>query len=88
MKGDAMGEALRKEDAVAAPAPEKPLLTFQQIQILQWISNGKDNIEISLLMGLGRPQNVQAHVQRIMEKTNTASRSAAVAWALRNKVIV
>lgn len=63
------------------------VLTWQQVAILQWIADGKDNIEISLLMNIGRPQNVQAHVQRIMERTATASRAAAVAWALRNKVI-
>ena len=62
-------------------------LTPPQIAILQWVSHGKDNIEIALLMNMERPIFVQRQMQKIMEKTGTLSRAAAVAWALRHKVI-
>lgn len=79
-----MGEALLKVEAVATV---DPTLTMTQIAILQWIAYGKDNIEIALLMNIERPIIIQRHVQKIMELTNTASRSAAVAWALRRSLI-
>lgn len=64
-----------------------PGLMEREIEILQWIADGKDNNEIADLMKLPRPQTVQAYVQRIMDRTGTASRSAAVAWALRRGLI-
>lgn len=80
-----MGEA---REAVAEPLNgEVVKLTTHQTAILQWIANGKKNEEIALLMNLERPQTVQAHVQRIMDKTGTATRAGAVAWALRHGLI-
>lgn len=62
-------------------------LNHHQIAILQWVAHGKRNDEIALLMDIERPQNVQAHLQRIMDATGTSSRAAAVAWALRRNII-
>jgi DNA-binding NarL/FixJ family response regulator len=62
-------------------------LTHHQVAILQWVANGKRNEDIALLMGLSRPQTVQAHIQRIMDATGTGSRAGAVAWAMRRKLI-
>lgn len=78
-----MAETACKVETVLGPVELSPA----QIAILQWASNGKDNIEIALLMNIERPILVQRQMQKIMELTGTLSRTAAVAWALRNKVI-
>lgn len=62
-------------------------LTQEEIEILQLIANGKDNIEIAMIMKFDRPILVQRRVQKILETTSTASRSAATAWAMRRGLI-
>jgi len=62
-------------------------LTVTQVAILQWIANGKDNVEIALLMNIERPILVQRQVQKVMDLSGTATRSGAVAWALRKGLI-
>lgn len=64
-----------------------PGLTVHEISLLQYIADGKDNIEIALLMNVERPQTIGKRVQRILDRTGTASRSAAVAWAMRRGLI-
>jgi DNA-binding CsgD family transcriptional regulator len=63
------------------------LLPARHIEILQWLADGKRNEEIAEIMGLKRPQNVQAHVMRIMAATGTNTRCGAVAYALRRGLI-
>ena len=62
-------------------------LTSEEIEILQLIANGKDNIEIAMIMKYDRPILVQRRVQKVLEITSTASRSAAIAWAMRRGLI-
>lgn len=62
-------------------------LTQEELEILQLIANGKDNIEIAMLKGYGKPILVQRRVQKILEITSSASRSAAIAWAMRRGLI-
>lgn len=78
-----MGEPLRAEEAPGFDVT----LTHSQVAILQWVADGKTNVEIALLMNIERPQLVQRRMQEIMDATGTASRSAAVAWAIRRGVI-
>jgi len=72
---------------MSAVLRESPELTPYQVAILQWIANGKDNVEIALLMNIERPILVQRQVQKVMDLSGTATRSGAVAWALRKGLI-
>lgn len=73
--------------AAALAVAEPTGLTQEELEILQLISNGKDNIEIAMIMKFERPILVQRRVQKILDSTSTASRSAAVAWAMRRGLI-
>lgn len=84
-----MGAArqLTKDHALIVEAANAEVhLTQHQTIVLQWIANGKRNEDIGELMNC-RDKDVQATMQRIMEKTGTNTRAGAVAWALRKGLI-
>lgn len=62
-------------------------LSLEQLEILQLIANGKDNVEIAMIKSYEKPILVQRHVQKILEITSSSSRSAAIAWAMRRGLI-
>jgi DNA-binding NarL/FixJ family response regulator len=72
---------------ITPPTPTEPKLTPKQIAILQWIAHGKHNTEIALLMNIASERAVQQYLVQIMDLTGTATRAAAVAYALRHKLI-
>ncbi len=58
-------------------------LTRREVEVLQLVSQGKSNREIAEV--LFRSENTVAnHIRHILEKTETANRAEAVAFALRN----
>jgi len=56
-------------------------LTFREAEVLMWISRGKTNRDIGLILG-NSPRTVNKHLEHIFEKLGVATRSAAVAMAV------
>ncbi len=84
---------VRARDAAAAPhAPvdERPrppqVLTSPQLQILQWLSQGKTNAEISAILGTS-VDNVKYHLKAIFAKLGVTSRTQAVAKWMTMKLV-
>lgn len=53
-------------------------LTPREIEILEWVRNGKTNIEIGLILDISA-FTVKNHLQRIFKKMNVTNRAHAVA---------
>jgi len=58
-------------------------LTAREAEILMWISRGKTNREIGLILD-SSPRTVNKHLEHIFEKLGVATRSAAVSKALQH----
>ncbi|MFM8330978.1 MAG: response regulator [Candidatus Methylumidiphilus sp.] len=56
-------------------------LTAREAEVLMWISRGKTNQDIGLILG-NSPRTVNKHLEHIFEKLGVATRSAAVAVAM------
>lgn len=52
-------------------------LTMREIEILEWVRNGKTNIEIGMILHISS-FTVKNHLQRIFKKMNVANRTQAV----------
>lgn len=61
-------------------------LTARHIEILQLVSDGKQNKEISSLLSIS-VNTVKVHMQQILVRLEAQSRSHAVAIALRRQLI-
>jgi CheY-like chemotaxis protein/DNA-binding CsgD family transcriptional regulator len=57
-------------------------LTAREAEILMWISRGKTNKEMGLIMGTS-PRTVNKHLEHIFEKLGVATRAAAVSMAVQ-----
>lgn len=57
-------------------------LTFREAEILMWISRGKTNKEVGLILG-GSPRTVNKHLEHIFEKLGVVTRAAAVSIAMQ-----
>ncbi len=62
--------------------PKKIHITKREIEVLQWLQQGKSSWEISKILGLSE-RTVNFHVYNIMEKIEAANRPQMVAIALR-----
>ena len=60
-------------------------LTAREAEILMWISRGKTNKEIGLILETS-PRTVNKHLEHIFEKLEVPTRTAAVAKVLKNKL--
>jgi DNA-binding CsgD family transcriptional regulator len=60
------------------PSKSLRVLTEREEQILQWISEGKTNAEIALIVGISS-FTVKNHAQRIFRKLGVTNRIEAVA---------
>jgi DNA-binding CsgD family transcriptional regulator len=58
-------------------------LTTREAEVLMWISRGKTNRDIGLILD-NSPRTVNKHLEHIFEKLGVATRSAAVSVALRH----
>ncbi len=59
-------------------------LTRREAEVLFWMSEGKTNPEIGVILGM-RPATVKTHVERILAKMNCETRTAAARTALEAK---
>jgi DNA-binding response OmpR family regulator/DNA-binding CsgD family transcriptional regulator len=62
---------------------EKLKLTFREAEILMWISRGKTNKEIGLILSTS-PRTVNKHLEHIFEKLGVSTRAAAIAKVLQS----
>jgi DNA-binding CsgD family transcriptional regulator len=56
-------------------------LTQREAEVLFWVSQGKRNSEIGIILGT-RPKTITKHLERIFEKLGVETRTAATAIAL------
>ncbi len=59
-------------------------LTFREAEILMWISRGKTNKEMGLILGTS-PRTINKHLEHIFEKLGVVTRAAAVSMALQTR---
>ena len=70
-------------EAIAAPVPAYPCgLTEREVGVLQLVAMGRNNREIGSVLSIS-PNTVANHVRSILEKTYTANRTEAAAFANR-----
>lgn len=67
-------------------APNDRLITAREIEILQWVRDGKSNQEIGRILNIS-PLTVKNHVQKILKKLNVQNRAQAVARGLSLQII-
>ncbi len=74
-------------DTIAAPPPAYPCgLTEREVEVLRLIAMGRNNREIGSVLSIS-PNTVANHVRNILEKTYTANRTEAAAFANREGLI-
>lgn len=61
-------------------------LTDREVECLSWIGEGKTSDEIALIIGISR-NTVNNYITSIMNKTGAKTRSEAVAFAVRQRII-
>ncbi len=72
---------------IAANGKEKPsMLTPRQREILRLLSLGLENKQIARRLGIG-VHTVKTHVSRVLAKLGASSRTEAVVFALRDRLI-
>lgn len=57
-------------------------LTLREAEILMWISRGKTNKEIGIILG-SSPRTINKHLEHIFEKLGVVTRAAAVAMVMQ-----
>lgn len=66
--------------------PEPPKLTERQLDILNALARGFTNRDIALQLGL-KPSGVRVHIDAILSKLNAATRTEAVAIAIKRHLL-
>lgn len=56
-------------------------LTRREVEVLGWVTDGKTNTEIGLILSAS-PRTVQKHLEHIFEKLGVETRTAAAVRAL------
>jgi len=59
-------------------------LTVREAEILMWISRGKTNKEVGIILG-SSPRTINKHLEHIFEKLGVATRAAAVSMVLQRQ---
>jgi DNA-binding NarL/FixJ family response regulator len=74
-------------DTLAAPPPAWPCgLTEREVGVLRLMAMGRNNREIGQVLQIS-PNTVANHVRSILEKTYTANRTEAAAFASREGLL-
>ena len=74
-------------EAIAAPPPAYPCgLTEREVGVLRLMAMGRNNREIGQVLSIS-PNTVANHVRSILEKTYTANRTEAAAFANREGLL-
>jgi DNA-binding CsgD family transcriptional regulator len=64
----------------------KIILTPREQEILKWISSGKQNWDISVILSISI-ETIKFHVKNIYKKLGATNRAEAVAMAIQNNLI-
>lgn len=84
------GVLARGSDGRFASKPKSdeagPTLTPGQVQIAQYLADGKRNEDIALLMNTSEPA-VRNQIARIKDLTGCATAPSIVSWAMRRNLI-
>lgn len=75
---------LVKEDGISATDRLRTAfgLTEREAEVLLWVSNGKANQEVALILSIS-PRTVNKHLEQIFRKLGVENRTSAAALALR-----
>ena len=78
-------------NTIVMPAPQAEpvllsLLTPRQLEVLQWVEEGKSNWEIGQILGCGE-ETVKKHLQRVYRKLRVENRMAAANCLRRNLAV-
>ena len=79
-------DVARKLKKLTVPTLPNSLLTIRESEILQHVANGFTNPEIATALDISI-KTVQFHLQGIFRKTNTSSRTEAVNFAHKEKLL-
>jgi DNA-binding CsgD family transcriptional regulator len=60
-------------------------LTKRELEVVEWIAEGKRNGEIGQIIGCSS-RTVQKHVQHILEKLHVETRTAACSWWFQRRL--
>lgn len=74
------------EDNLMRLVDLRKLLTGREVEILEWVQEGKSNQEIGLILNIS-PLTVKNHVQKILRKLNVRNRAQAVSKATAMRLI-
>jgi DNA-binding CsgD family transcriptional regulator len=77
----ASGSGLSARLAPAQPGPAVADLTLREREVMHWLSCGKTNTEIAVLLSIS-PRTVHKHLEHIYVKLGVETRTAAVMRAL------
>jgi transcriptional regulator EpsA len=80
--GPSMGTLPSARSRSAVLVPKK--ITGRELQVLQWVRNGKSNQQIGDGLGIS-PLTVKNHIQKILRKLGANNRAQAVALAMLNQ---
>jgi len=78
----ALNEAQDLAVSLEPPPPADHPLSPRELEVLTLVSEGLTNKEIAYRLGLSQ-RTIQFHLNSIFSKTNTASRTEATAFALK-----
>jgi DNA-binding NarL/FixJ family response regulator len=79
-------DVARKLKRLTLPSAANSLLTIRESEILQHVANGFTNPEIATALDIS-VKTVQFHLQGIFRKTNTSTRTEAVNFAHKEKLL-
>jgi transcriptional regulator EpsA len=83
----ALLRVITSRDGTVAPPPLLAPLSEREIEVLGWVTRGKSNPEIGLILGLSA-LTVKNHLQRIYRKLNVHNRVQALARCHDLKLLV
>lgn len=64
---------------------ESSSLTPRELEVVEWIAEGKRNREIGEILGCSE-RTVQKHVQHILEKLHVETRTAVCLWCFERRL--
>jgi transcriptional regulator EpsA len=80
-----MAEGEGGEGGVACEIAIDNVLSGREVQVLQWVRDGKTNQEIAQILDIS-PLTVKNHVQKILRKLKVSNRAQAVAKGIASRV--
>ncbi len=77
---------IKLRDIAKAQQQQKLGLTVREIEVLQWVKEGKSNWDIATILNISE-RTVKFHISSILKKLNVVNRSQAIAVAISKSII-